>query len=255
GYWVIDVDGKAVKAITGSAFEQWHLRMHLERGRDRPVVVLNVEDHRGVKGGSKDHGLVDVAFGRSAITKARNSYPAFCSTARIGPTALLLGNPPAIAHCVGHLSGEYYGVRLHVVVVGVPAAVDGTAEEIEYVFIGDTASASDDVFAIRGEDPVAVLERGHDPGLRGFLPQRWGPQHKLTLTLEVHTFLIEAAGMGHQAVHFCNPLVTNGSGIVDKVFCGIGRINESVGRQHANGFLWKLMPGRGRDGRHIRFSW
>src|SRR5699024_10925929 len=136
GDGVIAVDGKAVNAITGCVFEQWHLRLHLERGRDRPVVVLNVEDHRGVKGGSKDHGLVDVAFGRSAITKARNSYPAFCSTARIGPTALLLGNPPAIAHGVGHLSGEYYGVRLHVVVVGVPAAVDGTAEEIEYVFIG-----------------------------------------------------------------------------------------------------------------------
>src|SRR5699024_9800411 len=75
------------------------------------------------------------------------------------------------------------------------------------------------------------------------------------LALQVDAFFINAAGVGHEAVHFGHALVVDCGGVINKSFGALGGINKSIGGKNPDGFFGQLMPGRRRDGRHMQFSW
>src|SRR5699024_2742551 len=130
---IVAVDREALKPIALGALEQRDLGLDFKRGGDGPVVVLDKEDHRCIKGSGKDHGFVNIAFGGGAVTEAGYGNATFFCPASVGPSALLLSDPPAVSDSVWDLGGQHNGVGLHVVVAGLPAGVDGTAEEIKNI--------------------------------------------------------------------------------------------------------------------------
>src|SRR5579884_4135510 len=139
----------------GLVGERLRARLRLDRGRDRPLVVVAEEDQRRLHDSREIRALVERTFARRAVAEVRD---------RDGGIALQLlatGKPGS----VGDLRPDRHADRGDPVLRRVPPAGRMAPPPVQHGARRHPSEQPDRRLPVAREDPVSVVERVHRAGL------------------------------------------------------------------------------------------
>lgn len=110
------------------------------------MVVLDEVEHRQLVGAGEDHGLVDIALAAGAVAEAGQDEFVRAVTLIGAPGRDVALDAHRPADGMQRLGPEHHHVGVHRVVVGVPPAVSGGAEELDELVRADAAVEGHDMF-------------------------------------------------------------------------------------------------------------
>src|ERR671913_64290 len=169
-----------------------------QRHRDRPLVVLAEEHHRGAVHGGEVERLADVALAGGAVAEVGDG-------ADLGPVPL---GADGVADGVQGLGADGDRVKGQLVALGVPAGQVGPAVEAEdrqHLHAGP--DVDDAVLAVGGEHKVVRPERPGAADLGRLLAKAGRPDAELALTLKVVALDVDAPHHHQLAVQVAEVLV------------------------------------------------
>ena len=191
GKHVVAVDAHARHAVGGGALGNRHAALSLHRHRDRPLVVLHEEDHRGGEGSGEHHRLVDVTGAGGSVAEAGQDGV-------VGAVAL---DTHGVADGVEGMRADDDGEDTQADAVRIPAGVRVAAVELQQLICLDSAHMEDAGLTVGGEAVVAGAHGVARADLHALLAECGTPQAEFAGALECGGFDVHASGDRDIAIH------------------------------------------------------
>ena len=200
---VVAVDPHAGEAEALRALVERDPALRRRRRRDAPLVVLAEEHDRAVVDAGPHERLVDVALAAGPVAEVGDHGLAGL---RVADRAVL-GDPHRVAGGVQRLAADHDRVERELLLVRVPPAVAGAAEQAEQLDRVDLPAPRDAVLAVGREGEVLRPQRPARADLRRLLAEQRRPDAELALPLQRGGLDVDAADQDEVAVEVAVLLV------------------------------------------------